>query len=328
MTCEGYNKTALMGNWYEERLAVAQPQRDDRDFRGVRETEEAISFISRQDLLMPLGKMSRSHPWNTSACVANDGFHEYKTVNKTFYDPKLLRNYQGYQDCRPITKSIQERKDYPEAQHSIQTNKSTKFALLDPKNLQKQATEVTREVKTNITNFGSTFKKHHDDHDRFFSLTTNQKFYDRPNAVTPEEVIEKDGKRLTSFGGYEARPDHLKGILMSTPMISEVFKQERDPQQNTRVQRAWLPYVEGAVKAAEENIQKNQTLNSSNGLKSAGQLTNYKTNNLQTLPHDIATSLPMADGAYSLKSKYMEPGSFRRVRTDVTLIRNKPITKK
>jgi len=302
--------------------------REDREHRSIRETEDAISFISRQDLLMPLGKMGRMHPWNTSACTADDGFREYKTIHKTFHDPKLLKNYQGYQDCRPLVKSIQERKDYPEAHHSIQTNKSTKFALLTPENLQKQGNEVTREVKKNITNFGSTFKKHPEDHDRFFHLTTNQQYYDRPKVISSQDAIENEGKKLTSFGGYEARPDHLKGIMMSTPMISEVFKQEKDPQQNTRVQRAWLPYVEGAIKAAEENVEKNQTLNASNGLKSAGQLTNYKLNNAQTLPHDIATSLPMGEGAYSLKSKYKEPGTFRRVRTDVTLIRNKPLTKK
>jgi len=328
MTCEGFSKTALMGNWYEERLAVNQPQREEPEFRSIRETEDAISFISRKDLLMPLGKMGRKHAWNTSACTADDGFREYKTVNKTYYDPKLLKNYQGYQDCRPLTKAIQERKDYPEAQHSIQTNKSTKFALLSHENLQRQANEVTRDVKMNITDFGSTFKKHPETHEKLFHLTTNQQFYDRPKVITPQEVIEKEGKLLNSFGGYEARPDHLKGIQMSTPMISEVFKQEKDPQQNTRVQRAWLPYVEGAIKAAEGNIEKSQTLNASNGLRGAGQLTNYKLNNTQTLPHDIATSLPMGEGAYALKSKYLEPGAFRRVRTDVTLIRNKAITKR
>jgi len=111
-------------------------------------------------------------------------------------------------------------------------------------------------------------------------------------------------------------------------MISEVFKQEKDPQQNTRVQRAWLPYVEGAIKAAEANLDKSATLNSSAGLKGSGPITNYKLNNAQTLPHDIATSWPMGEGAYSLKSKYAEPGAFRRVRTDVTLIRNKAITKR
>jgi len=317
-----------MGNWYEERLAVEQPARDQPDSRSLRETEDAISFISRKDLLMPLGTTARRHPWNTSACTADDGFRDYKTVNKTYYDPKLLKNFNGYQDCRPLTKTIQERKDYPEAQHSIQTNKSTKFALLSHENLQRQANEVTRDVKMNITDFGSTFKKHPEDHERFFHLTTNQKFYDRPKVTTPQDVIEKDAKLLASHAGYEARPDHLKGIQMSTPMISEVFKQERDPQQNTRVQRAWLPYVEGAIKAAEANIEKSQTMNASTGLKGTGQLTNYKLNNMQTLPHDISTSLPMGEGAYSLKSKYMEPGAFRRVRTDVTLIRNKAITKR
>jgi len=68
---------------------------------------------------------------------------------------------------------------------------------------------------------------------------------------------------------------------------------EQDPQQNTRIQRAWLPYVEGAIKAAEEGLQKTQTLNQANGVKTE-RLSNYRAANTQVLNHDIATSLPMS----------------------------------
>jgi hypothetical protein len=328
MSCDGYTKTALMGNWYEERIAVPQPYREDLDHRQKREEEDAISFISRNNLLMPLGTIQRAHPWNTSAVIADDGFKEYRTMNKTVYDPTLLNNYKSYQDCRPIVKTVEKSKNYPENQTSIQTNQSKNFNLLSQTNMQRQGVEAKRDVKMNITDFGSTFRKHGPDHERFYMLTTYQQSFDRTENPTAQEVIEKDGKKLTSFAGYNVRPEHLKGIKMTSALTGEVFKSEKDPQQNTRVQRSWLPYVENSIKAAEDNIRKNETANMSSGFKTTDKLANYKQTNSQLLPHDIATSLPLGDGVQSIKSKYMESGAFRKVRTDVTLIRNKPITKR
>jgi len=328
MACDGYKNTALMGNWYEDRIGVPQNYQADKDFRQTREEEEAISFISRNNLLMPLGRVERVHNWDTKGVVTNDGFAEYKTTNKTFYDPTLLKNYQGYQDCRPTMKVGEQRKAYPENHTSIQTSQAKNFALLNKTNMQQQAYETNRDVKMNITDFGSTFKKHGADHERFYNMTTYQQHYDRTPNPTVEEVIAKDGKRLTSFAGYNSRPENLKGIKMNSALTGEVFKTERDPQQNTLVQRSWLPYVENSIQVADANMTKSQQINTSTGFKTTDKLANYRTNNDQTLPYDIATSLPMGDGVLSLKSKYMEPGSFRKIRSDVTFSRNKPLTKK
>jgi len=277
---------------------------------------------------MPLGRMNRAHPWNTSSVVADDGFRETKTMNKTFFDPTLLNNYKTYSDCRPLTKAIEERKDYPEAQTSIQTNHSKSYSILNQTNLQKRLNDVQREVKMNISDFGSTFRKHGEDHERHYMLTTYQQAFDRIQNPTPKMVIETEGKKLNFFSGYNVRPDTQKGIKMISPMTGEVFKTEKDPQQNTRVQRSWLPYVENSIKVAEENLQKTQTFNSTTGFRSTDKLANYKNINTQLKPHDIATSLPMGDGVHSVQSKYMEPGSFRRIRSDVTLVRNKTFTKR
>ena len=328
MACDGYTKTAMMGNWYEERLAVSQPSRDNKDFRSLREEEDAISYVTNTNLLKPLGRVGRTHPWNTSAVTADDGFKEYRTMNKTMMDPLLLKNYNQYKDCRPLVKTVQEPKNYPENQTSIQTQQSKVFPLLVQQTLQKHLTEIKRDVKTNITDFGSTFKKHGPDHERLFNMTTYQQYHDRPVEQTVQDVIEKDGAKLTSYAGGYARPEHLQGIKMTSPLVGEVYKTQRDPQQNTVVQRSWLPYSENALNVADDNIKKTQDLNVSNGFKTKEQLTNYKLTNTQRLPHDIATSLPMEDGMYTLKSKYMGNGSFRRVGTDVTMIRNKPLTKK
>jgi len=328
MSCDGYTKTALMGNWYEERVAVPQPYREDIAFRKTREEEDAISFISRNNLLMPLETVKRAHPWNTSAVIVDDGFKEYRTLNKTIYDPTMLNNFKSYQDCRPLVKTVEQRKNYPENQTFIQTSQAKNFTLLNQNNMQRQGVETKRDVKMNITDFGSTFKKHGPDHERHYMLTTYQQSFDRKENPTAEEVIEKDGKRLTSFAGYNLRPENLKGIKMTSALTSEVFKTEKDPQQNTRVQRSWLPYVENSIQAAEENIRKAEETNLATGFKTTEKLANYKATNSQLLPYDIATSLPLGDGVQALKSKYMEPGAFRKIRTDITLIRNKPITKK
>jgi len=328
MACDGYNKTALMGNWYEERVAVSQPFRDDKDFRTKREEEDAISYVTNTNLLKPLGRINRAHPWNTSSVIVDDGFKEYKTMNRTMMDPMLIKNYKNYQDCRSLVKTVQENKRYPENHTSIQTSQSKQFSLLTQENMQKQATEINRNVKMNITDFGSTFKKHVPDHERFFNMTTNQQFYDRPQNPTVQDVLDKDGARLKSFAGGNKRPENLQGIKMTSPLVGEVYKTQKDPQQCTVVQRSWLPYTETALKAADENMKKSQQMDTANNFKSSDKLGNYKVNNAQTLPYDIATSLPLADGMHALKSKYLENGSFRRIRSDVTMIKNKPLTKK
>jgi len=307
---------------------VPQPYREEKDHRSLREEEDAISYISRNNLLKPLARTGRTHPWNTSSVIVDDGFKEVKTMNKTTFDPTLLNNYKNYTDCRPLVKTVEHRKCYPESHTSIQTNQSKAFELLSQTNMQKQATETKRDVKMNITDFGSTFKKHGVEHERHYMMSTYQQTFDRPQKETPEEVIEKEGKKLASFAGYDVRPEHLKGPKMTSTLTGEVFKAERDPQQNTRVQRAWLPYVENAIIAAETNMSKSQEINASTGFKSTNTLANYKANNSQTLPYDIATSLPLGEGSHTLKSKYMEPGAFRKIRSDVTMSRNKPLTKK
>lgn len=48
----------------------------------------------------------------------------------------------------------------------------------------------------------------------------------------------------------------------------------------------------------------------------------------QMQPFDNANSLPLGDGMWSIQSKSDQPGHFRRIRQDVTMIKNNVITKK
>jgi len=328
MSCDGYSKTALMGNWYEERIAKSQPAKENKEQRFVREEEDDISYVTRNNHLLPLGRVGRAHPWDTSSIVLNDGFKHYKTSNKIDYNPTLINNYHKTKDSRPYVNVPEPVKNYPENHTVIQTNQFKNVTLLNANNLEKQSNEIKRDVKINISDFGSTLKTHGPDHQRSFSLTTYEKFFDRAEKTTPQKIIKTQGPKLGSFAGYNGRPETQKGIRMTSALTGEVFKTDKDPQQNTRIQRAWLPYAENSIEAAEKNIKKSENLNTSFGFHKADKMTNYRANNSQVLPHDISTSLAMGEGVYSLKGQSKEPGAYRKIRSDVTMSRNNPITKK
>ncbi len=66
-----------------------------------------------------------------------------------------------------------------------------------------------------------------------------------------------------------------------------------DPKDNTAVQRSWLPFKDKAIVEAENNLEKNDLVNSQNMFMVSNPLNTYKNNIKQTLDHDIATSLPI-----------------------------------
>jgi len=327
MSCDGYTKTALMGNWYEERLALSQPARDDKDFRSLRQKEAEVSYISG-GTLHALERTKRAHPWNTTAVIVDDGYKEWRTTHRTSFDPLYGSNYKAYGESRPVCKSIQPQREFPENQTSMQTSPGKKFTMVNQSTLQKYSTDVPRDVTQNVSDFGSTFKKHNQEHNRLYSLTSYEKAFDRPSHVSAQEVIQKEGQKLGQFAGYEQRPEHHMGIKMTSPLTSEVFKTEKDPQQNTRVQRAWLPYVENTISVVERNIINNEQINTSTGFRGTDKMANYRVNNSQMHGYDIATSLPLGEGEAAVKDKYKEPGTYRRIRTDITFTRNQPILRK
>ena len=85
------------------------------------------------------------------------------------------------------------------------------------------------------------------------------------------------------------------------------IRQQRDPQEQTDVQRAWLYSKDAAVVAAKELPTVAAT---------------------QVQPFDNMLSLPMGEGEWALKPKSDQPNFFRRVRQDVTIQKNQVITRK
>ncbi|KAL4432987.1 hypothetical protein ABPG74_005360 [Tetrahymena malaccensis] len=325
--CDKYTSTALMGNWYEERLAPNQPFRENLQTKTVREEEAAISFASDTNKLIPLSRVNRNLPWDTKGVIADDGFKEFRSVNRTSYDPINLNNYYNLGDCRQIYKHYTAEKKYPENNPTqIQTLKANQYSLLNQTNSQHIHKE--RQVPNNVSDFGSTFKKFPETHEKFFGMTTYQQSFSRPLKETAQQIIAQSEKKINHFAGTNERPVHQQSTKMTSVLTAEKYKNEQEPKDNTSIQRSWLPYKDKALQVAQNNLIKNETLNQTKGFTPFNPLITYKNNLSQVQQHDIATSLPIGSGEHSDQKRTNQPGEFRHVRTDVTLIRNKPVTKR
>jgi hypothetical protein len=97
-------------------------------------------------------------------------------------------------------------------------------------------------------------------------------------------------------------------------LTGEVYSNNHDPQEKTDVQRTWLYSSDPAVAAL------NKRPDGPNGPP-----TNLKA---LVLPYDNQTSLPMGEGMQAMHPKSGEPGFYRRIRTDITIIKNNVITRK
>jgi len=152
-----------MGNWYEERLEPAQPFRENIENKYQREEEEAISFPSDTNKLIPLARIKRNQPWVTKGVIADDGFKEFRSVNGTTIDPANLANYYNQGDKRSLIKTYDEKIEYPEnSKYHIQTFKSNNYKMLTRENM--KHIEEERIVNKNVSDFGSTFRKHDETH--------------------------------------------------------------------------------------------------------------------------------------------------------------------
>ncbi|KRX02786.1 hypothetical protein PPERSA_02276 [Pseudocohnilembus persalinus] len=325
--CDKFSKTSLMGNWYEERQAPNQPFRDNLENKTLREVEVGISFPSDNNQLQPLARIKRNQPWDTKGLIPDDGFREFRSEQNTKIDPINLNNYYNIGDQRCLIKTYGQKINYPEnSANYIQTYKSNNYKMINEDNIQHIKAE--RKVPTNVTDFGSTFQRHKETHDKFYGITQYQHTHSRPIQSTAQQVIENYEKNKDKFSGANERPVEKQSIKSISALTGEKFKNEQEPKDNTAIQRSWLPYQDKALNAADNNLKNNQTVNSKSGFTPQDPMQTYKQNNQQTLPYDIATSLPLGSGAHSQHPLYMNPGAHRHIRTEITNIRNKPLTKK
>ena len=96
-----------------------------------------------------------------------------------------------------------------------------------------------------------------------------------------------------------------------------------DPKDDTQVQRNWIPNHDKAIRVAKFNIGYNTALNSKTFSGENTRMGNYRQNISQKLKYDIATSINIGNGVYQMRERFQGPGQHRKIRTDVTMIKNK-----
>jgi len=93
----------------------------------------------------------------------------------------------------------------------------------------------------------------------------------------------------------------MQGVRCTAGLTGEVYKMD-DPQVTTEVQRAWLPGKDQSIEAYRMG----------------------KT--CQKLQKDNELSLPLGEGTQSDFKVSDQNGYYRRISSDITRIRNQPIT--
>jgi len=103
MNCDGYSCSALMGNWFEERDAFKQPSRLRPGEKIHRDTTD-INYISGQNQIKGLNRVSRIPHWDTRNVVLSQGFNCKVSEYKDEFDGRDIQDYRDKGDLRPIRK--------------------------------------------------------------------------------------------------------------------------------------------------------------------------------------------------------------------------------
>ena len=159
---------------------------------------------------------------------------------------------------------------------------------------------VDRPIGGTKQGFGSTLPQHAAQHDRRYFSTENRNFYGQPDAQG-----QKPSPADLKMAGTNVRPFELQGTKIISNLVGEIYSKQYDPQEQTDVQRSWLPQQDAAIRAViAGNSRKNQV--------------NF---------FDNQNSLPLGEGVQLALMQFGE-GIYNRRGTDITKVPNQVITRK
>jgi len=132
-----------------------------------------------------------------------------------------------------------------------------------------------------------------------------------------------------------SRPDEkIAGLKMSTFLVGEPYRDFADPQYNSHVQRTWVYGKEKSLEVAENNL--NNTISKMGGRGTQNAImSNLRKSTLprfrvgdgpNTLPIESRFTNNFLDGEHQFFPKFSHNGAYRKKQSDVTRVRNNPIT--
>lgn len=323
MNCDGYSCSALMGNWMEERTAFQQPSRLQPAKKIHRDTND-ITFVSNQNQLKNLTRISRVPHWDTKGVIINQGFKEYQSEYKNEYEENMLTDYHTKGDLRPIRKSASVGPNARDKTWHSHTSGSKQYKIMGDANADQQY--VKRPFKTSVTDFGSTLRNHPDEHGKLFDLTTYQSAYSRNNQPDASNETLMDRSLRERPAGSRRDPElKLGGIKMTSVLTGEQYRDYEDPQHNTHCQRTWVQGGDNTLLVTDANLRK--TLQSLGGEATPQSIIGmYRhSRNPKARIGDGPTTIPLENGERGFFPMLNHNGAYRKKRSDVSRVMNEPM---
>lgn len=125
------------------------------------------------------------------------------------------------------------------------------------------------------------------------------------------DSLAKTGIHLT---GEDENKD---GKRKRSPIIGEMYRNDKDPQVNTTVQRSWVYGKENSLENVNKGFFRVKTQIKQNA-SDMELVEKYRANNQQRIGADNVNSLPLERGGIKHFPKLHVPGVYNRVATDVT----------
>jgi len=199
-----YSRKTLVANWFEDRLAPGQPERDFPEMRKVRAKEADLRDVSKGTYAV-LDRISRNPP-HVSTCTLDDGF---RVTESTFME--------AYQTPRK----------------SEQGAAIAKAHFVTTETVPEVIAEGRRPVRGQHSGFSAPLQRHGAQEGiRFFDTTYQVNYGVSPRAPRKPPVADSRaaGTSVMASGPQGMRVGELTG---------EVYKKDADPSESTKVQRAW-----------------------------------------------------------------------------------------
>jgi len=205
-----YSKKTVVGNWFEDRLAPLQPERDFPDRKTVRPVETELANLEKS--FSVLSRLARN-PYHISEGLPDDGFRELVSSNKEdFMHPKNRKAWT----TRTCVPSFITTTTVPEVVH-----------------------DERRPVKGQRSGYGAPLQRHDLRHgERFF----NTAYRDSHGYPKPAATVDRSQKIAAGLGVLRAA-DAPEG-LRTGQLAGEMYKPTADPSEATEVQRAWTYQLE------------------------------------------------------------------------------------
>lgn len=323
MNCDGYSCSALMGNWMEERDAFKQPYRLQLGSKVHRNTTD-INYISNQNQLKNLNRISRVPHWDTRAVILKQGFNEKTSEYKEEYNENDLTDFHTKGDLRPIRKTASVEPNARDKNWHSHTSGPNNYKIISEANADQQY--VKRPYKSSVTDFGSTLRNHPEEHGKLFDMTMYQSSFSRNKQPDPNASIAASRELRERPAGSRRDADlKLGGIKMTSVLTGEQYRDYEDPQHNTHCQRTWVYGGDSSLAGTDKSLR--HTLENLGGQAAPESIiSNYRqARNPKARVGDGPTTLPLENGERAYFPILNHNGSYRKQRSDVTRIANEPM---